>query len=160
MSQRRVLFLCTGNSCRSQMAEGLVNHLSEGWEACSAGTQPADYVHPLAVEAMAELGLDISHQRPKAMGEFQGAALDLVITVCDDAAENCPLWLGQGRVVHISFPDPAQVTGSRDEQLAVFRQVRDGIRRRVFACLDEMITSPRQASPAGGRKGGCSVSES
>jgi arsenate reductase len=141
MSKKRVLFLCTGNSCRSQMAEGLINHLAEGWEACSAGTRPLGYVHSLAIEAMAELGLDISHQRPKSVREFQNAALDLVITVCDDAAENCPLWLGQGRVVHISFPDPARATGSRDEQLAVFRQVRDDIRRRVFGYLGEIETA-------------------
>jgi arsenate reductase len=135
MSKRRVLFLCTGNSCRSQMAEGLVNYLLEEWDAFSAGTRPAGYVHPLAVEAMAELGLDISGYRSKPVDEFQNAQLDLVITVCDDAAESCPVWWGPGRVKHISFLDPARATGSRDEKLAVFRQVRDDIRQQVLAYL-------------------------
>ena len=131
--KKRVLLLCTGNSARSQMAEGLVNHfLSETWEAYSAGTDPAGYVHPLAVQAMAELGIDISEQRSKSVDEFRNTAFDLVVTVCDNAAENCPLWLGKGCVVHIGFPDPAQVTGTQAERLAAFRRVRDQIRWQVL----------------------------
>jgi len=138
MSKKQVLFLCTGNSCRSQMAEGLVNHfLGERWEAHSAGTHPAGYVHPLAVQTMAELGVDISQQRSKSADEFRNADLDLVVTVCDDAAENCPVWLGGGRRVHIGFPDPAQVSGTKKEQLVTFRHVRDRIRRQVLRYLAE-----------------------
>lgn len=141
-TQRTVLFLCTGNSARSQMAEGLVNHLlGDSWRAVSAGTNPAGYVHPLAVRALAELGIDISAQRSKSAEEFRTFPLDLVITVCDDAAENCPLWLGQGRVMHISFPDPARATGSEEERLTVFRRVRDAIRERVLPVLESAAAS-------------------
>jgi arsenate reductase len=136
MSQKKVLFLCTGNSCRSQMAEGLVNHsLSQEWQAYSAGTEPSGYVHPMAIQAMAELAIDISSQESKSTEAFRDGRLDLVITVCDDAAENCPLWLGEGEVAHISFPDPAKATGTEEEKLALFRIVRDDIRQRVFYYL-------------------------
>ena len=134
--KKLVLFLCTSNSCRSQMAEGVVNHsLSEEWQAVSAGTEPAGSVHPLAIRVMAELGIDISHQRSKPATEFRGADLDLVVTMCDDAAENCPVWLGRGRRVHIGFQDPARAGGSEEERLAVFRRVRDEIRREMLSLL-------------------------
>jgi arsenate reductase len=134
--KKTVLFLCTGNSCRSQMAEGLVNHsLGDGWEAYSAGTAPAGYVHPLAVEVMAELGIDISRQQSKSADRFRDATLDLLVTVCDDAPENCPVWPGWGRKVHIGFEDPARATGSDEERLAVFRRIRDEIRQEVPALL-------------------------
>jgi arsenate reductase len=137
MSVRKVLFLCTGNSARSQMAEGLVNRFrGESWEAVSAGTRPSGYVHPLAMRAMDELGIDISDNQSKSTDAFRDAKLDLVITVCDDAAKHCPAWLGEGRVVHMAFPDPAAATGSEEERMALFRQVRDGIRARVFEYLD------------------------
>lgn len=130
---KKVLFLCTGNSCRSQMAEGLVNHyLVDEWRACSAGTDPAGYVHPLAVRAMSELGIDISRQRSKSTDEFRETHFDFVVTLCDDAAENCPIWLGRDRKVHVGFEDPATTTGSDEERLAVFRRVRDEIRRELF----------------------------
>lgn len=136
MPPKHVLFLCTGNSCRSQMAEGLVNHfLAESWQAVSAGTEPAGYVHPLAIAALAELGIDISRGVSKHADHFRNWSLDAVITVCDDAAENCPLWLGQGRVIHHAFYDPAKAQGSADERLAVFRRVRDEIRHWVIATL-------------------------
>jgi arsenate reductase len=136
MSKKKVLFLCTGNSCRSQMAEGLVKHyLGKEWKAYSAGTDPSGYVHPMAIQAMAELGIDIAGQQSKSAAKFRDKRLDLVITVCDDAAENCPVWLGRGQVVHISFQDPARVTGTDEEKMAVFRAVRDDIRRRVFYYL-------------------------
>ncbi|MGD2077781.1 MAG: arsenate reductase ArsC [Chloroflexota bacterium] len=136
MSKKKVLFLCTGNSCRSQMAEGLVKHyLSKEWKAYSAGTEPSGYVHPMAVQAMAELGIDIAGQESKSAEAFRSKRLDLVVTVCDDAAESCPVWLGQGEVAHISFPDPAKATGTEEERMEVFRSVRDDICRRVFYYL-------------------------
>jgi len=136
VQKKRVLFLCTGNSARSQMAEGLVNHfLGATWEAFSAGTNPAGYVHPLAIRAMAELGIDISVQRSKSTEEFRNVEFDRVITVCDHAAQNCPAWLGKGVVKHIGFPDPAAAEGSEEERLTFFRQVRDGLREEVLAYL-------------------------
>ncbi len=130
--KRRVLILCTGNSARSQMAEGLVNHLrGEQWEAFSAGTRPTGYVHPDAITALAEIGIDVSGARSKSLDEFRGKSFDAVITVCDDAAQECPVWLGQGRHKHIGFPDPARGT------LEDFRQVRDGIKERILPFLDE-----------------------
>lgn len=138
--KRRVLFLCTGNSARSQMAEGLVNHyLGDRWQAYSAGTLPTGQVHPLAIQAMAEQGIDISAHHSKSTDEFSRAEFDVVVTVCDDAAENCPVWLRQGRTVHIGFPDPAKATGSPEAQLAVFRQVRDDIYRKVVEYLVEYV---------------------
>jgi arsenate reductase len=139
MSRGSVLFLCTGNSCRSQMAEGLVDHfLSDRWEAFSAGTKPSGYVHPMAIEVMAELDIDISGHRSKSVDAFRGVEFDVVITVCDEAAENCPLWLGSGDVHHIGFPDPADASGSDEERLDVFRRVRDGLRREALRYLTEI----------------------
>lgn len=136
MNQKKVLFLCTGNSCRSQMAEGLTNHfLGETWTAVSAGTTPTGQVHPLAIKALAELDIDISQHTSKSADVFRDTPFDVVITVCDDAAENCPLWLGQGKVVHISFPDPAKAAGTEDEKMEMFREVRAGIRERVLIYL-------------------------
>jgi len=142
MSKRRILFLCTGNSARSQMAEGLVNYLlGDQWEAFSAGTKPAGHVHPLAVRAMAELGIDISAQRSKPVDEFRDAEFDIVITVCDQAAKNCPVWLGKGKRTHLGFLDPAAATGSEAKRLALFRRVRDGLRQEVFAHLERAEAS-------------------
>ena len=136
MSKKKVLFLCTGNSCRSQMAEGLVKqYLSKEWKPYSAGTEPSGAVHPMAIQVMVELGIDISGHRSKSTDEFRRKRLDLVVTVCDDAAEKCPVWLGEGEVTHISFPDPAEAPGTDEEKLEVFRAVRDDIRRRVFYYL-------------------------
>ncbi len=133
---RKVLFLCTGNSCRSQMAEAIVNaRLGERWEAVSAGTEPAGYVHPLALRALAEIGIE-HHGRSKHADEFRDVSFDLVVTVCDDAAENCPVWLGQGKRVHLGFRDPAKAAGTEDEVMAVFRDVRDQIAKRVGALLE------------------------
>lgn len=132
---KKVLVLCTGNSCRSHLAEALINaRLGDHWQAMSAGTAPAGYVHPLAIRALAEIG--IPHEgRSKSADEFREVAFDVVITVCDDAAENCPLWLGPGRRVHIGFPDPAKATGTEDEQMAVFRAVREAIDEKVVGYL-------------------------
>ena len=134
--KKQVLFLCTGNSCRSQMAEGLVNHyLGDEWKAYSAGTDPAGYVHPMAVQVMADLGIDISRQHSKSVDAFRKSAFDTVVTVCDDAAEDCPVWLGSGHKVHIGFEDPARAAGSDEERMAVFCRVRDEIRREMFGLL-------------------------
>jgi len=133
--KRRVLFLCTGNSCRSQMAEAIVNHdLAATWGAVSAGTRPSGFVHPLAVAALADIG--IAHQgRSKSVDEFRQAEFDLVVTVCDSAAEECPVWLGRGRRLHIGFPDPAQATGTNADRMDAFRRVRDDIRLQLIAAL-------------------------
>lgn len=149
MNKKRVLILCTGNSCRSQMAEGLVNHYLAGqWQAFSAGTQPAGYVHPLAVEVMAEVGIDISHQYSKSTEGFRNQDFDLVLTVCDDAAEKCPLWLGSGQKVHIGFEDPAHATGRLAEKLKVFRRVRDKIHKSVIPYLEQTYAQMAAAHPA------------
>ena len=140
-AKRNVLFLCTGNSCRSQMAEGLTRHfLGHLYRAYSAGTQPSGYVHPLAVQVMQEIGIDISQGYSKTPDEYRDITFDLVITVCDDAAETCPLWLREGHVEHIGFYDPARAQGSEEERLAVFRQVRDEIYARVLPFLQEFVT--------------------
>ena len=136
MRRRRVLVLCTGNSCRSQMAEGWVNHLlGERWEAASAGTEPAIAVHPLAVRVMAEVGVDIAGVVPKSVDALLDQPWDLVITVCDSARESCPVFPSPVEQIHISFPDPARATGSEEERLAVFRAVRDDIRERLLGAL-------------------------
>jgi len=131
-----VLFLCTGNSCRSQMAEAIVNHLFNAtWQAVSAGTEPAGYTHPKAVQVLAEIGIE-HDGASKHADVFRQMPLDLVVTVCDDAAENCPVWLGRGKRFHLGFPDPVKAVGSDEEITAVFRQVRDDIVRRVTALLE------------------------
>ena len=128
MEKKRVLFICTHNSARSQMAEGLANALhGENWEAHSAGTE-ATRVRPLAIAALRELGIDIAHHTSKTVAAFAGKTFDLVVTVCDNARESCPFFPGK-RLVHKSFRDPAAATGSEEERLAVFRLVRDEIRR-------------------------------
>ena len=132
---KRVLFLCTGNSARSQMAEALVNaRFGDEWQAVSAGTEPAGYVHPMALRALAEAGIE-HRGRSKGADEFRGEPFDLVVTVCDDAAENCPFWPGLGRQVHFGLPDPAQATGTEDEILDAFRAVRDRLGDEIPALL-------------------------
>ncbi len=121
---RTVLFLCNGNSCRSQMAEAIVNARHPGWRAFSAGVQPAGYVHPLAIQALQEIGIQ-HHGESKSADRFRGQPFDLVVTVCDEANEQCPVWLGSGRRVHRSFADPARAQGSPAERLAAFRRTRD-----------------------------------
>ena len=133
---RRVLILCTGNSCRSQMAEGLVNHLLSGrWVARSAGTRPAARVHPLAVRAMAEVGIDISSGVPEVVDRHMNEPWDLVVTVCDSAKESCPLFPRPVETVHIPFDDPAEAVGTEEEKMAVFRRVRDEIRERLVEAI-------------------------
>ena len=131
----RVLFLCTHNSARSQMAEGLLRALSGGRvEAHSAGTE-ATAVRPLAIRAMAELGIDVYAQTSKTLDRYLGEPFDAVITVCDDANESCPVFPGTRARLHWSLPDPSRATGSEAEQLAVYRRVRDALRRRITAEL-------------------------
>ena len=125
MNQKTVLFLCTGNSCRSQMAEAIVNARDSEWKAYSAGTKPAGYIHELALEALNEIG--ISHTGvSKHIDDLPTRDFDLVVTVCDSAAEECPVWPGKaGRRVHHSFVDPAKAEGTLEEQKQLFRQVRN-----------------------------------
>lgn len=138
MNKKKVLFLCTGNSCRSQMAEAIVNHrLGERWAAQSAGTDPSGYVHPLAIKALAEIGIEHTG-RSKSVDELRKQGFDLVIAVCDDAAENCPLWLEGRHKLHIGFRDPAQAEGSETKQLDVFRSVRDEIAAQIPSALESL----------------------
>lgn len=131
MTPRRVLFLCTHNSARSQMAEGLLRELGgSGFEAHSAGTE-ATHVRPLAIRAMEEIGIDIGAQRSKALDEYAGQPFDLVVTVCDEAREACPYFPGARAQIHWSLPDPSKATGTEESRLAVFREVRDELRRRI-----------------------------
>ena len=132
----RVLILCTGNSCRSQMAQALWTSASGGrWEAESAGSQPSGYVHPLAIRAMQELGIDIAAHTSKSLDRFQGDAFDLVVTVCDNARESCPVFPGAREQVHWPFDDPAKATGTDEAQMNAFRRVRDAIKDRIEAYL-------------------------
>lgn len=136
VGRKRILVLCTGNSCRSQMAEGWINRLlADRWEARSGGTRPAERVHPLAVRAMAEVGIDISGARPENVSLFLTEPWDLVVTVCDSAQESCPTFPRPVDKLHVSFVDPAAATGTDEEKLAVFRRVRDEIRERLLPHL-------------------------
>lgn len=127
MSKQTVLFLCTGNSCRSQMAEAIVNARYPEWKAFSAGTKPAGYVHELAIDALTEI--DISHSgESKHINDLPTKDFDIVVTVCDSAAEECPVWQGKARKrVHHSFVDPAKAEGTLEERKQVFRSVRDAM---------------------------------
>jgi len=137
MGRRRVLFLCTGNSCRSQMAEAIVNaRQGERWEAFSAGSHPEGYVHPLAIKALQEIGIE-HHGRSKSMDEFRGQSFDMIVTLCDQAAEACPVWLGTGKKVHLPFPDPFSAQGSEDERLVAYRDVRDKMYQAILDLLDQ-----------------------
>ena len=132
---KRVLFLCTGNSCRSQMAEAIVNaRLANEWRAFSAGTRPTGFVHPKALAALAEIG--IQHQgRSKLVDEFRGEDFDLVVTVCDSAAEECPVWIGKGKRTRHRYPDPAEAQGTDEEIMNAFRTVRDTMEKEMAALL-------------------------
>lgn len=140
--KRRVLILCTGNSARSQMAEGLLRHdAGDMFDVESAGTK-ASFVRPEAIAVMNELGIDISRHRSKNVDEFEGQRFDYVVTVCDNARETCPVFFGAAHRLHHSFDDPAALTGSNEERLAVFRRVRDELRtwlRDFTARFSEMV---------------------
>ena len=127
---KKILILCTGNSCRSQMAESILKSINHRLQVYSAGTKPADQVHPKAVQVMAEIGIDISHNYPKPVDQFLGIPFDYVITVCDSAKEICPVFSGKVKQqLHIGFDDPAEAKGNKEQVLAVFRRVRDEIQR-------------------------------
>lgn len=127
-----VLILCTGNSCRSHLAEGILRAAAgELLEAQSAGSEPAGYVHPLAIRVMKEIGIDISGHRSKHVSEFLQQPIETVITVCGKADQACPMFPGQASRYHWGFDDPAKAAGSEEEKLAVFRRVRDEM-KRVF----------------------------
>ena len=132
--KKRVLVLCTGNSARSQMAAGFLKSFDPRLDVYSAGTQPAARINPHAVKAMQEVGIDISAGTPKGVRQFVNQSFDYVITVCDDADKNCPNFTGKvGKRVHIGFIDPALATGTEDQVMAVFRQVRDEIKEKFSA---------------------------
>lgn len=134
---KTVLFLCTGNSCRSQMAEAVVNALPDHrWQAFSAGTKPTGFVHPMALKALEESG--IHHQgESKSVEVFKGRDFDLVVTVCSDAEVNCPVWLGRGKKLHVSLEDPAAVTGDDETRMKAFRALRGEIESRILPLLQE-----------------------
>ena len=135
---KRVLFLCTGNSCRSQMAEAIVNHyLPKEWVAFSAGSEPSGHVHPFAEKVIRDSGID--HQGySKPIDEFLGQDFDVVITLCDSAREACPLWLKKGAIIHLGFADPALFEGTDEQKLRVFEDTFEAIRATVFAYLENI----------------------
>jgi arsenate reductase len=144
-SKPKVLFLCTGNSARSQMAEGYLRHVAgDEFEAVSAGIEPKG-LNPLAIEAMNEIGVDISHQASKDVVTLLGQHIPYVVTVCDNARERCPIFPRTYKFLHWSFEDPAAAQGSHEEKLAIFRRVRDEIAHRI----DEELVSPRMAQRSG-----------
>ena len=125
---KKILILCTGNSCRSKMAQACLQHIDAGLYVRSAGTRPAYHTHPLAIQVMNESGMPITDLQPHDVKEYLGEPWDFVITVCDHARESCPVFLGNvNHRLHISFPDPAQVNGTMEEKLAVFRETRERI---------------------------------
>ena len=135
---KTVLILCTGNSCRSQMAEALWEMLGDGaWQSESAGSKPSGYVHPLAIRAMQELDLDLSQSVSKSLEQFRDKSFDLVVTVCDNAKESCPIFAGAKQTFHWPFEDPADALGTDDEKMVVFRRVRDEIRAKIEAYLNQ-----------------------
>lgn len=142
--KRTVLILCTGNSCRSQMAELIWNELGhDRWNAYSAGSRPAGFVHPLAVEVLEEIGLSARELVSKPVEPFHDRSLDLVITVCDNARESCPLLAGAEETLHWPFEDPADSAGTDDQKLKTFRRVRDEIKQKISVYLQPPLQQPR-----------------
>jgi arsenate reductase len=147
--KKKVLFLCWGNSARSQMAEGLMKSLgSEQWDVKSAGTFPS-YVHPLAIRVMEEIGIDISQQTSKSYDQFLEERLDYLITLCDEAAQTCPVFPGEGERLHWPLEDPATAIGTIDERLMVFRKVRDEIKTKIEELLKSPPTPPSPSREEG-----------
>ena len=135
MAKKRVLVLCTGNSCRSQMAEGFLRHLGgDRFEVFSAGIKPTE-VNPLAIKVMAEVGIDISSHRSKSAMEFIKQQFDYVITVCDNAKQTCPVFPGKYKKIHWDLEDPAEASGSEEDRLVVFRKIRDQIQHSISEFL-------------------------
>ncbi len=143
----KILVLCTGNSCRSQMAEGFLKSFDDRLDVHSAGSRPSDRVNPHAVRVMREIGLDISGGEPKNVDRFLSNAVDYVITVCGNAERDCPAFLGKvGRRLHIGFPDPADAAGDEEQILAVFRKSRDDIRARFQQFYEEELLPRLEAA--------------
>ena len=137
----KILVLCTGNSCRSQMAEGFLKSFDTDLEVYSAGTQPSGEVHPKAIQVMKEKGIDISNGYPKKVDRFLNEAFDYVITVCDDARETCPVFLGEVKErLHLGFEDPAKATGTAAEILNEFRRIRDLIESAFYDLYKNKIS--------------------
>lgn len=135
--KERVLILCTGDSCRSQIGEGLLRQMAgDRFEVHSAGSQPAGYVAPMAVQVMQEIGIDISHHHSKSLALFLGQRFDHVLTVCDNANEACPVFPGKHRRVHRDFYDPMRMLGTEEERLTAFRQVRDDLQTWLRELFD------------------------
>ncbi len=138
--KKRILILCTGNTCRSQMAEGFLKSFDDELEVFSAGVKPEERVNPNAVKAMNELGIDISKGKPQDVNEFLKDSFDYVITVCDNAKETCPVFLGDvKKQVHIGFEDPADATGTDEKILSVFKKVRDEIKIEFYQFYNDKI---------------------
>lgn len=138
--KKKILILCTGNSCRSQMAEGFLKSFDQELEVFSAGTKPSSQVHPKAIQVMKEIGIDLSKNFPKMVDQFLNNSFDYVITVCDNAKETCPLFIGKvGKQLHIGFEDPADATGTEEEILSVFRRIRDEIKNDFYKFYSEII---------------------
>jgi len=137
IQRKRLLFLCTGNSARSQMAEGLLRHeAGDRYEVFSAGTHPS-LVRPEAIAVMREIGIDISGHRSKSVDEFKGQDLDTIVTVCDHAKESCPVFPGRTQRLHWPFEDPASVSGGEEDRKDAFRKIRDQIHGRIMVFLGE-----------------------
>ncbi|MEJ7861908.1 MAG: arsenate reductase ArsC [Pyrinomonadaceae bacterium] len=141
MNNKKVLILCTGNSARSQMAEGLLKHICQDeFDVFSAGTKPS-FVRPEAIQVLREINIDISTNRSKAVDEFASQQIEYVLTVCDNAKENCPYFPAKTKIIHHSFADPADVEGNEKTRLAAFRQTRDQIQKYFSETFVEIIRS-------------------
>lgn len=137
---KKILILCTGNSCRSQMAEGFLKSFDSELEVHSAGTKPSSQVHSKAIKVMSEVGIDLSKNYPKNADQFINDEIDFVITVCDNAKESCPVFIGKvGKQLHIGFEDPAEATGTEEEILTEFRRIRDEIERDFLKFYNDYI---------------------
>lgn len=138
--KKRILILCTGNSCRSQMAEGFLKSFDENFEVYSAGTNPAEKINPYAVKAMKEIGIDISDGIPENVDKYLSQSFDYVITVCDNAKETCPVFIGDVKHrLHIGFDDPADAVGTEEEVMPVYRRVRDEIKREFKKFVQQIV---------------------
>jgi arsenate reductase (thioredoxin) len=139
---KKILILCTGNSCRSQMAEGFLKSFDKNLEVFSAGINPSGKVHPKAIKAMKEVGIDLSENYPKMVDQFLRESFDYVITVCDNAKETCPIFLGKvNHQLHIGFEDPAEAKGSEEEIISEFRRIRDEIKNDFYKFYKEYLRS-------------------
>ena len=149
---KKVLFLCTGNSCRSQMGEVVMNVMGQGrYQAFSAGAAPAGYVHPMAIDVLQECKFPVQGLRSKSWNEFQGQDFDLIITVCDNARQTCPVWTGTPRQIHWSFEDPAHVQGTESQKREAFKKVLDEMQQRIRLLLsfpDDRIHEDKARTPS------------